>query len=141
VGMGRGRRVRHVIKEDDKQAILAIIERYEQAFEQADADLMASLFWHEDPRFIEVENHIAEPFGQARYLAILDWMRKNQQPGWKMKFKDTQVFELGPEVAYTVSMRDVDQDGDMSSSRVSLVFLKKASEWRIIHGHFSNAPE
>jgi hypothetical protein len=91
---------------EEKQKILGIIDSYVHAFEMADADLMESLLWVGDPRFIEVENHILEPFGSRRFLWIMDWMRKNQKPGWKMKFYDTKVNFLSPEVAYSVSMRD-----------------------------------
>ncbi len=55
---------------DDKHKIFEILDTYVQAFESADADLMESLFWTDDPRFIEVENHISEPFGRERFLAL-----------------------------------------------------------------------
>jgi len=129
------------MNEEDKQKILEIIDIYVRAFEMADADLMESLFWIDDPRFIEVENHIPEPFGRERFLWIMDWMRKNQKPGWKMKFYDTKVNFLSPEVAYTVSLRDQKEDGEAKTSRVSLVFLKKENNWKIIHGHFSFLPK
>lgn len=64
--------------EEEKKKILAIIDRYVHAFETADADLMQSLFWIDDEKFIEVENHIAEPFGRERFLAIMNWIRKYQ---------------------------------------------------------------
>ena len=125
----------------EKQRILEIIDTYVRAFETADADLMESLFWVDDSRFIEVENHIAEPFGRERFLWIMNWMRKHQKPGWKMKFYDTKVNFLSPKVAYSVSMRDQKENGEVRTSRVSLVFLKKANKWKIIHGHFSFLPE
>jgi ketosteroid isomerase-like protein len=102
---------------------------------------MGSLFWVDDPRFIEVENHIAEPFDRERFLAIMDWIRKHQKPGWKMRFYDTKVHILSPEVAYSVSLRDQSEDGEVKTSRVTLVFLKKENEWKIIHGHFSYVPK
>jgi uncharacterized protein (TIGR02246 family) len=126
---------------EEKRKILEIIETYVKAFESADADLMQSLFWIDDSRFIEVENHIPEPFGRERFLAIMDWIRKYQKPGWKMKFYDTKVHILSPEVAYTVSLRDQSEDGEVKTSRVTLIFLKKENEWRIIHGHFSYVPK
>ena len=124
-------------EKEEKRKILEIIDTYVSAFEKADADLMESLFWTNDPRFIEVENHIPEPFGRKRFLAIMDWIRKYQKPGWRMKFYDTKVHVLSPEVAYSVSLRDQSEDGEVETSRVTLVFLKKEDEWRIIHGHFS----
>jgi uncharacterized protein (TIGR02246 family) len=127
-------------EEEEKRKILEIIETYVQAFEAADADLMASLFWVNDPRFIEVENHIPEPFGRERFLWIMDWIRENQPPGWKMRFYETQVHLLSPEVAYSVSLREEEIEGERGKSRVTLIFLKRGEEWRIIHGHFSRTP-
>jgi ketosteroid isomerase-like protein len=126
---------------EEKRKILEIIDTYVRAFERADADLMGSLFWVDDPRFIEVENHIAEPFDRERFLAIMDWIRKHQKPGWKMRFYDTKVHILSPEVAYSVSLRDQSEDGEVKTSRVTLVFLKKENERKIIHGHFSYVPK
>ena len=125
----------------EKRRILEIIETYVRAFETADADLMESLFWIDDSRFIEVENHIPAPFGRKRFLAIMDWIREHQKPGWKMKFYDTDVHMLSPEVAYSVSLRDQDEGGEVRTSRVTLVFLRKGNEWKIIHGHFSYLPQ
>lgn len=126
---------------EEKRKVLEIMDNYIRAFETADADLMESLFWVDDPGFSEVENHISEPFGRERFLWIMDWMRKHQKPGWKMKFYDTKVNFLSPEVAYSVSMRDQEENGEKRTSRVNLVFLKKRNEWKIIHGHFSFVPE
>jgi len=126
---------------EEKHKILEIIDTYVHAFETADAELMESLFWADDPRFIEVENHIPEPFDRKRFLAIMDWIRKYQTPGWKMRFYDTKVHILSPKVAYSVSMRDQDEDGEVKTSRVTLIFLKKGNEWKIIHGHFSYVPK
>jgi len=126
---------------EDKRKILEIIDTYIRAFESADADLMESLFWIDDSSFIEVENHIREPFGRERFLAIMEWIRKYQKPGWKMRFYDIKVHILSPEVAYSVSLRDQEEDGKIKTSRVTLIFLKKGDEWKIIHGHFSYVPE
>lgn len=111
-----------------------------RAFESADPDLMQSLFWIDDPRFIEVENHIPRPFGRRRFIEIMDWIRKYQKPGWRMKFYNIEVNILSPEVVYSVSLRDQIEDGDAKTSRVTLIFLKRGGEWRIIHGHFSYVP-
>lgn len=122
-------------KEDSK--IREIITKYARAFENADADLMQSLFWFDDERFTEVENHIPQPFGKDRFLWVMDWIRKNQKPGWKMRFYDTKVYFLSPEVAYSVSVRETEENGEKSESRVTFIFLRKGDEWKIIHGHFS----
>ena len=127
-------------EQKEKYRILEIIETYVKAFESADADLMQSLFWIDDPRFIEVENHIPEPFGRERFLAIMEWTRKYQKPGWKMRFYDTKVHLLSPTVAYSVSLREERENEEVKISRVTLVFLKKDDKWKIIHGHFSYVP-
>lgn len=126
---------------NDERDIRAVLESYVRAYEGADADLMESLFWVDDPRFVEVENHIPAPFGRERYLAILGWIREHQKPGWRMRFYDTQVHILAPDVAYSVSMRDSEEDGDVETSRVTLVFLRKEGVWKIVHGHFSYLPK
>lgn len=128
-------------EEEERGKVLEVMDAYVRAFEEADADLMERLFWIDDPRFIEVENHIASPFSSERFLEIMDWMRKYQKPGWKMRFYDTRVHILSPEVAYSVSMRDQVEDGEPRSSRVTLIFLKKRGAWKIVHGHFSFLPE
>jgi len=124
----------------DRLQILKIIESYTNAFESADAELMQSLFWIDDSRFIEVENHVPEPFGRERFLAIMEWIRKYQKPGWKMRFYDTRIHLLSPTVAYSVSLREERGDGEVKISRVTLIFLKKDGKWKIIHGHFSYVP-
>lgn len=101
---------------------------------------LESLFWVDDPRFIDVENHIPEPFGRKRFLWIMNWIRENQKPGWKMRFYNTKVYVLSPNVAYSVSLRDQEEDGDVKTSRVTLIFLKKNNKWKIVHGHFSYIP-
>ncbi|MCD6485503.1 MAG: hypothetical protein J7L47_10390 [Candidatus Odinarchaeota archaeon] len=53
---------------EDEREILKIIDTYVHALENANADLMMSLFWFDDSRFTEVENHISEPFGRDRFL-------------------------------------------------------------------------
>lgn len=58
-----------------------------------------------------------------------------------MKFYDTEVHMLSPEVAYSASLRDQDEDGEVKTSRVTLVFFKKGDEWKIIHGRFSYVPQ
>ena len=128
---------------EDKETreILKLIENYVYAFENAEADLMKSLFWVEDPRFTEIENHISEPFGSKRFLSIIEWIRKYQKPGWKMKFFNTKIYFLSPEVAYSVSLREEIENEEVKTSRVTLIYLKKGDRWKIIHGHFSYNPE
>ncbi len=125
----------------DRAAILALVDSYVEAVNSADASRLESLFWVDDPRFSEVENDRAMPFGSDEFLAITEWVRQHGSPGLKQRFFDTQVHLLTPEAAYSVSLRDEYVPGDTLRSRVTLVYLKRGAEWRIIHGHFSYVPE
>ena len=127
--------------QEEQRRILQLIDDYVSAFEQADADMMESLFWIDDSRFCEVENDRRNPFGRETLLAIGDWMRKNAQPGGKMRFYETRLHILAPDVAYSVSMRDEYEGETAIPSRVTLIFLKKGDTWKIIHGHFSHVPQ
>lgn len=123
----------------DEQKIQGIIDAYVRAVNGADADLLESLFWTADHRFSEIENDRAEPFGAEEFHAVADWIRQHAKLGEKQRFYDTKVYVLSPEVAYSVSMRDELEDG--RTSRVTLVYLRRGDEWRIIHGHFSYVPD
>ena len=125
----------------EKKEIVKLIDLYVQAVNTADADLLESLFWKDDQRFTEVENHIPTPFGAKTFSDTSDWIRKNGKPGNHQQFYETAVHILSAEVAYSVSMRNEYDNGEPSSSRVSLVYLKKDSQWKIIHGHFSYVPK
>ena len=58
-----------------------------------------------------------------------------------MRFYDIKVYMLSPEIAYSVLLRDQDENGVTKTSRVTLIFLKKDNKWKIIHGHFSYMPK
>jgi hypothetical protein len=119
---------------DDKQKILEIIDSYVHAFETANVDLFESLFWTDDPRFSEVENDRAKPFGWETFHSISAWIRQHGEPGGKMRFHDTAVYILSPEGACSVSMRDEYEGEKAIPSRVTLIFLKKEGDrkWKSI---------
>ncbi len=125
----------------EESKILKIITKYVQAVEAADADLLESLFWKDDPHFSEIENDRPKPFGTQTFAAIGDWIREHGKPGNRQRFYETKVHILSPEIAYSVSMRDEYEGGKAIPSRVTLIYLKKGDEWRIIHRHFSYVPE
>jgi ketosteroid isomerase-like protein len=118
--------------------VRAIVREYEAAVNAADADRLNALFWADDARFSEVENHIPMPFGEATFGEISDWIRANAEPGEKQRFLGTWVFPLTRDVAYSVSFREEVEPG--TRSRVTFVYLRKDEEWRIIHAHFSDVP-
>ena len=74
------------MRDKDEKAIRQVLASYIRAFIDADAELMQSLFWVDDPAFIVIENHIEEPFGRQKLLSIMEWIRENKQPGGKMRF-------------------------------------------------------
>lgn len=124
---------------NQEQLILALIDNYVAAVNDADADGLNKLFWYEDPRFSEVENHIPTPFGKEVFLDISDWIRRNAKPGEKQRFYATSVYFLSEKVAYSVSLREEIETRKIS--RVTLIFLENEGRWKIIHGHFSYVPE
>jgi uncharacterized protein (TIGR02246 family) len=126
---------------DDELAIRTLLDKYVTAFQSADADLMESLFWLDDERFIEIEDHIPVPFGRETFLEIMDWIRENQEPGGTMAFRNTRIFVLSPVVATSVSVQEIGTGEETSTSRALLVYLKNDGEWRILQGHFSSVPK
>lgn len=129
--------------EHDRQAIMSMFDTYVRAFVRRDADVMQRLFWLDDDRFTEIEDHIQRPFGRDTFLKIMDWMRDNPRADEKraMAFHDPEVMALAPDVAYSVALQEIITPRGTSISRVTLIYLKRDNEWRIIHGHFSALPE
>lgn len=126
----------------EDRRILAAMNTYVHAFETADAKLMQSLHWVDDPNFTEIEDIVSEPFGRDKFLSIIDWTKSGGRSARKMKFYNIKVNVLSPEIAYITAYQEIRslKEDEASTSRVSLVFLKKANEWKIIHGHFSAMP-
>jgi ketosteroid isomerase-like protein len=126
--------------EQDKQTILASLDSYCQAFADADAEAMQELMWFDDARFTEIEDHIPHPFGRETFLDIMDWIRNNAKPGNQMTFEEPQIFDLAGDVAYGVALQHITTEAGSGTSRVTFIFMKKDSVWKIIHGHFSDMP-
>lgn len=125
-----------------KREILRIIDDYPNALERGDPRLWESLFWLDDPDFTVIENDKPHRMGREYIDFITGLIRERgkQPPG--PRWYQTEVHFLSPGTAYTTSLRDeVFPDGITRTSRITLVFKKKAGQWRIIHGHFSVVPE
>ena len=76
----------------ERKQILEVLDNYVKAVNDADADLLESLFWTEDPRFCEAENDQPLPFGKERFLEIADWIREHGKPGDnRQRFRETVV--------------------------------------------------
>ena len=125
---------------DDTVEIGNIINTYEKAVNTGNADLLESLFWYDDTRFSEVENDRPQPFGREEFLLIGDWIRNHGKPPRFQHFSNTRIFLLSVETAYSVSMRKEKGEQDSRLSRVTMIYLKYDSTWKIIHGHFSLVP-
>ncbi len=149
----------------DRQEIMRVLDKYVEALANADAAALAELFWGDDSRFSGVEDTAARPFGKEAFDKACDKLREGSGGdggskgggkgkkgkgggGWgfgrrarKERFYDTEVYMLAPGVAYAVSMRDEYEGERAAPGRVTLVFLKKGYEWRIVHAHFSRAHE
>lgn len=128
------------MNDQDKQAILTLLNGYCQAFVAADADALQALLWFEDERFTEIEDHIPHPFGRQVFLDIMAWIRNNAKPGNQMSFEQPQIFALADDVAYCVALQNMSTDTGSSTSRVTFIFVQKDGVWKILHGHFSGMP-
>ena len=123
----------------EQNRILTIIGSYTRALENGDAVLWESLYWLDDSNFSEVEND--KPYVLDRgYIEQIGAAIRKRGPGKpNQRWYDTKVHFLSPDVAYSVSLRD--EINTATTSRVTLVYQKKGSEWRIIHAHFSDLPK
>ena len=119
--------------------VTAIVQAYEEAANAADWDAYAALFWKDDPRFSEIEDHIAEPFGRKTFEWLVDWCRKNAKAGNNMRFEKVVVHALSDAVAYATAIQVMPSSN--GRSRVTLIATRQGKEWRFIHGHFSAAPK
>lgn len=95
----------------------------------------------DDLHFSEIESDRPKPFGGETFTAIGNWIRRRGKPGYKQQFYEKRVHILSPEVTYSVSMPEEYEGEKTIPSRLTLVYMKKRDEWRIIHGHFSYVPE
>jgi ketosteroid isomerase-like protein len=127
------------MNEEEKSHILEILDMYVHAFETNDTDLMKRLHWVDDPRFTGIEDYIPEPFGRKTFCELINWIETNQGQGETMRFYNTNVYILTPDVAYAVTLQEISspEDEAAQTSRVTFIFLKKMDQWKIIHGHSS----
>jgi hypothetical protein len=97
------------------------------------------VLWLEDERFSEIEDMIPLPFGADTVRHIHDWIRENGRPGDNVRFTDTKVHFLSPEVAYATSIQELNFDAP-SRSRVTFLFLRQEGRWGVLHAHYSTMP-
>ena len=118
---------------------LDLLEKLEQAANQANPDIAEAVLWLEDERFTEIEDFIPGPINADGVWNIHAWIRENGTPGENVKFGEIQECQLTPEVLYATALQELNFD-EPSKSRVSFIFLKKGEQWGIIHAHFSAMP-
>ena len=118
---------------------LDLLEKLEQAANQANPDMAEEVLWLEDERFTEIEYFTPGPIDADGVRNIHAWIRENGTPGENVKFVDIQQYQLTPEVLYATAIQELNFD-EPSKSRVSFIFLKKGEQWGIIHAHFSAMP-
>ncbi len=123
----------------DNAEILRIIDSYTKALDSGDAALWESLYWLDDPAFSEIENDRPYFLDRSYIQQISAMLRKRGPATPNQRWYDTNVHILSPNVAYSVSLRD--ELNTKTTSRVTLVYLKKEDEWRIIHAHMSDVPK
>lgn len=123
----------------DERAISRIVADYSSALENGDPDLWERLFWSDDPHFSIVENDRPQMMGRAYIEFVSSLIRERGKQPPSQRWYETRVHVLGEQTAYSVSLRDEVNSG--KTSRVTLIYMKRDGEWRIIHGHFSFVPE
>lgn len=123
----------------EQASVLRIIDSYTQALDAGDADLWESLYWLDDGNFSEIENDKPHVLDRSYIESISTALRRRGPVEPNQRWYDTKVHFLTPKVAYTTSLRD--ELNTSTTSRVTLVLVKKGGQWRIIHGHFSDVPE
>lgn len=124
---------------NDQAKILGIINSYTKALDTGDAALWESLYWLDDANFSEIENDRPHVLDRRYIEQIGEFLRKRGPAAASQRWRDTKVYFLSPDVAYSVSLRD--EINTATTSRVTLVYQKKVDTWRIIHAHFSNVPQ
>ena len=133
------REVMQMIGAHEQAKILSIVDSYTEALDNGDSGIWESLYWLDDERFTEIENDKPYVLGRQYIEQISALLRQRGSAEPNQRWYDTKVYFLSSDVAYSTSLRD--EINTSTTSRVTLVYLKKGNEWRIIHGHFSNVPE
>jgi hypothetical protein len=121
-----------------ESAILRIIESYPSALVGGDVKRWESLFWLDDPNFTVIENDRAAVMGAEYIRQLSDLVSKRAGQPIGQRWYDTKVRFIADNCAYTTSLRE--ELNDKKISRVTLLFIRKRTQWRIVHCHFSYVP-
>jgi ketosteroid isomerase-like protein len=131
-----------MIDDKTKKEIQQILDLYKKGIDNADADALEALHWADEPEFRLIEDFIQKPFGAETFREIGDWIRENADPGYlDVEFREMELFQLCEDVVYAVGIVRQSCDEGPTEVRMTLIFLRRKGQWRIIHGHWSDIPE
>ena len=94
----------------------------------------------QDPRFREIEDHIAEPFGAAVAEDILRWIAAHPDFEYRVHYRNIQAFALGDDAAYAVAQHEWQSPNGRGRGRTTFIAARCAEGWKIVHGHWSAEP-
>ena len=131
-----------MIDDNISAEIRGLLEAYKKGIDNADASALEALHWADEPEFRLIEDFIAKPFGAETFREIGDWIRENADPGYlAVEFRELELFQLCENVVYVVGIVQQSCDEGPAEVRMTLIFLRREGQWRIIHGHWSDIPE
>lgn len=114
--------------------ILSLVDEYVTAWWRGDISTLCQLYWVEDPRFTEV--YVARPPAHRPHDSN-DALPPEPSARVRAALRRVRVHFLSLEVAYCLvpcAALDMSEHG---AYHITLLFLKKGNDWKIIHSHFS----
>jgi len=115
-----------------EEKILALVDEYVNACLRGDVTALRRLYWLEDPRFSEV--YAVSPL--VRRPCASD-AAAEAPPTVRVRPRHVRVHFLSLEVAYCLVPCEALATHPLNASYITLLFLKKGSDWKIIHSHLS----
>jgi ketosteroid isomerase-like protein len=122
------------------EEVVALIGEYEAACNSRDTEKYREILALQDPRFREIEDHIAEPFGAAVAEDILRWIAAHPDFEYRVHYRNIQAFALGDDAAYAVAQHEWQSPNGRGRGRTTFIAAKCAEGWKIVHGHWSAEP-
>ncbi len=121
--------------------VLQVVRTYEKAVNTADPILWLSI-WDLKYEGLTILENDKPPILGRKYVEQIAEGLKRARPDNRQTWHTTQVFLLGPDLAYIVSLRtEHNLPADQKESRVSLLVRRSADGWKIVHAHFSFVPK
>ena len=127
-------------RRDAQAEVLQVIQRLEQAINEAKPDLWLSLWDVSAPGFTIFENDNGDTLGPEFVEHVAGWLRK-WRPARRQTWHTNKVVLLSPDLAYTASLRTENESPpDRRESRVTMVMRRTDDGWKIIQSHCSYVP-